>query len=285
MKKLTVIIISAIVMLSVSAVAIFALTSGENNAPIENAVAQENIEVSKPSAFETLSSVITSENDTFAVARFNQKEIFADLSRDNLREIFAAFDIVIEKNETIEIKDTLYHRTLFDNEGVEYTLTDDIELEYIYYWEENGEEIVLNHDGKMILSTDQDTDVLKYAMLASVYMELFPDNWTYGYTQEDVLAMSRGWDHEIKVIPDYEEYGFDSAFDAFQSYTGRTEKQFEFNVRISVRPNATKMYKEINEIMENSDDSYLLELFLYWNRKHEKLNEAFSMPKKTEATK
>lgn len=285
MKKLSLIIISAIVLLSVSAVAIFALTSAENSAPTEKAENQENLEAVKPATFETLSSVITSENTGFALSTFNQKEIFADLSRDNLREIFAAFDIVLEKNETIELKDTMYHRFLFDNEGIAYTLTDDIDLMYIYCCEENGEETVLNHDGKMILSTDQDSDVLKYAMLSSVYMELFPDNWTYGRTQEDILVLNRIWYPEITVIPDYEEYGFESAFDAFQSYTGRTENQFEFWVKISVRPTSTKTYKEISEIMENSDDSYLLELFFYRYNQSEKLNEAFAMTNKAEVSK
>lgn len=247
---------------------------------MENSKANEKIPT-----YKTLSSVISSENDTFDLSFFTQKEIFADLSRDNLREIFAAFDIVLEKNETIELKDTMYHRFLFDNEGIEYTLTNDVDLMYIYIGSKNGEETVLNHDGKIILSTDQDSDVLKYAMLTSVYMELFPDNWTYGYTQEDIWVMNRDWYPEITVIPDYEEYGFESAFDAFQSYTGRTENQFEFCVKISVRPTSTKMYKEISEIMENSDDSYLLELFFYRYNQSEKLNEAFAMPKKSEASK
>jgi len=231
------------------------------------------------STFETLSSVITSEDGAYSLSKFNQKEIFADLSRDNLREIFAAFDIVLEKNESIELKDTMYHRALFDEEKIEYTLTDDINLEYIYLCVENGEEIVLNHNGRMTVYTNQNPDVLKYAMLSSVYMELFPDNWTYGFTQEDVHALNTEWWPSVTVIPDHEEYGFDSAFDAFQSYTGNTEKRFGFRVGISVHPNSTKMYQEINAIMQNSDDSYVLELFFYWYDKYMKLNEEYPMAK------
>ena len=285
MKKFTIILISAIVLLSVSAAAIFAMTFAESSPQDEKAPSQENIQAVKPATFETLSSLISTEKDGFVLSTFNQKEIFADLSRDNLREIFAAFDIVLEKNETIELKDTLYHRSLFDNEEIKYTLTNDVNLFHIYVGEENGVEKVLNHDGRMTVSTDQNPDVLKYAMLTSVYMELFPDNWTYGYTQDDVGYLNRMWFSEVYVIPDYEEYGFESAFEAFQSYTGRTEKQFEFRVGITIRPHSTKLNKEINEFRKDSNDPYLLDLFFFWQDKSEKLSEAFAMPKKTEVSK
>ena len=273
MKKLIIPIISSVFLLSLLAIAIFALNS------------QENAEIVKPSTFETLSSVITAEDGAYSIAKFNQKEIFADLSRDNLKQIFEAFDVVLVKNDAIEIKDTMYHRAYFDHEEIEYTLTNDVSLRWIYMYAENGEEIVLNHDGSMIISTDQDHEILKYAMLTSVYMELFPDNWTYGYTQEQIKYMNMIWNPRVCVIPDYAEYGYDSAFEAFQSFDGRTQKQFEFGISSSVAPNSTKMYKEMSDIMENSDDSYVLEYFFYQLDKMEELNKAQPMPKKDEAVK
>ena len=100
-------------------------------------------------------------------------------------------------------------------------------------------------------------------MLTSVYMELFPDNWTYGFTAEQIHALNRMWWPSVIVIPDHEKYGFDSAFDAFQNGMCFTENQFEFTLNVIIGPQATKMYREIAEIMENSDDPYVLEVFFY----------------------
>ena len=80
------------------------------------------------STFETICELAETKDGVFSISKLNQKEIFSDLSRDNLREVSAAFDVILEKNDTIEIKDTMYHRYLFHKEGIEYTLTDDINL-------------------------------------------------------------------------------------------------------------------------------------------------------------
>ena len=235
------------------------------------------LQTENKSTFEILSSVITSEDEAFSLERFNQKEIFADLSRDNLRQIFAAFDVVLAKNDTIEIKDTIYHRELFDNNEIEYTLTDDINLWRLYGIGE--EEKVLNHDGKMIINTDQDHDLLKYAMLSSVYMELFPDNWTYGHTAEKIIWNGLSWYGCVYVIPDYAEYGFDNASEAYRSYSGRTEKQFTFNVWFMVIEPQVK--KNLDEIMKTTDDPYVLEYFLYTLDQAKIGYENFPMEKKT----
>ena len=131
MKKLTIILLSAIVLFSISAITIFALTSDEDVPSIDDTPTIENVQIVKPSAFETLSSVIT-DDGTFALAKFNQKEIFADISRDNMRDIYNTFDVVLEKNDIIEIKDTMYHRYLLNCEKIKYTLTNDVDLEYIH---------------------------------------------------------------------------------------------------------------------------------------------------------
>ena len=269
MKKLIIPIISAIVLLSILAIAIFALNS------------QKNAEIVKPSTFETLSSVITAEDGAYSIAKFNQKEIFADLSRDNLRQIFAAFDVVLAKNDTIEIKDTMYHRSLFYKNGIKYTLNNDIDLEYMYVID-GEEDRVLNHDGKMTIDTNQDSDCLKYAMLSSVYMELFPDNWTYGETAEQI-ALSNVWSPMVIVIPDYKEYGFDSAFEAYQSFNGRTQDQFIFSEYFEVV--GTKEKEIMSEIMKNTEDPYVLEYFFHTLDQAKLGYENYPMAKKEGAVK
>lgn len=288
MKKLTIILISAIILLSISAITIFALTSDADVPSIDDTPTIENVQIVKPSAFETLSSVIT-DNGTFALAKFNQKEIFADISRDNMRDIYNTFDVVLEKNDIIEIKDTMYHRYLLNCEKIKFTLTNDVDLEYIYCYQENGEEIALSHEGKIIIPTDQSHDVLKYVMFTSVYMELFPDNWTYGFTQQQIYELNSEWLPQVHVFPDYAEYGFTSAFDAFQSTYNigckRTEKYFWFSLDAIVNDNSKSFIRQINEFMKDSEDSYALECFFFELERAAKFVSYGPLPKKTEAVK
>lgn len=210
MKKIIISIISVAVLLSVALVAFFVFGMQE-----------ENLEPPKqPTTYEILSEAISSEEGDFPISKLRQKDIFSDMSYDNLKQIFEAFDLIVEKNETIVLKDSMFLRMLFDYNKIEYNLSDEsVDLVHIYRYEENGMERALNYDGTITVSTDEDAEYLKYAMFVSVYMELFPDNWTYGYTPEEVGGLSWRWYAEVFLYPDDEKYGYDNADEAIRSHT------------------------------------------------------------------
>lgn len=261
MKKIIISIISVAVLLSVALVAFFVFGMQE-----------ENLEPPKqPTTYEILSKAISSEEGDFPISKLRQKDIFSDLSYDNLKQVFEAFELIIEKNETIVFKDTIFMRFLFERNGVKHTLSDEsVNLRTIYTYEENGIERVLNYDGTITVSTEENAECLKYAMLVEVYTELFPDNWTYGYTGEQIQKLSSKWIPRIHVYPDYAEYGFENALDAFEHREGPGRYTLEyFAFGFDVKP-------------YNSETGTALETFMDSIERCRAVNEKYLFEKKVE---
>lgn len=181
MKKLIVSIVSVIVIISVLAGAVFALTM------------QEDAKAEKLDTIETLSKIATSANGNYSVKKLNQKEIFQDLSAENISDIMTAFDVIIRKNDFIELSSEFFVRILFESNDIFYKVTDD----------------------KITVSTDVDNNVLKYAMFASVFIENFPEN-VFRFDDprlfSDLGAPIGKSRYHIAISFDYSEKGYDDAF-------------------------------------------------------------------------
>lgn len=108
----------------------------------------------KLSTYEQIVAVAEPVGEHYNLERLNQKEIFSDLSEENLKEIMAGFDVIIDNNQTILLPRSPFVTQLFSRESVEYNY---------------GPEIIF-------VDTDIQREVLKYAMLASVYIQNFPEN-------------------------------------------------------------------------------------------------------------
>lgn len=190
MKKLIIPIISVVVLLSILAVAIFALNS------------KENAEAKKPSAFETLSKVAVSENGMYSVSKLNQREIFSDFSSENISHIMAAFDVVISKNDVIELAKEPLICCLFNDNEISYQVDGD----------------------KILVNTDVDANLLKYAMYASVYIVNFPE--TVFRISDPRLNRNAFLGTDIEISFDYDKYGYKDAFEYLTSDAKRGDKTF-----------------------------------------------------------
>jgi hypothetical protein len=106
------------------------------------------------SNYEKIVAVAEPVGEHYTLERLDQKEIFSDFSEENLKEIMKAFDVIIDNNKTILLPRSAFVTQLFSCESVEYNY---------------GPEIIF-------VDTDIQREVLKYAMLASVYIQNFPEN-------------------------------------------------------------------------------------------------------------
>ena len=106
------------------------------------------------STYEKIVAVAEPTGEHYSLERLDQKEIFSDFSPENLEQIMAGFDVIIDNNQTILLPRTPFVTQLFSRESVEYNY---------------GPEIIF-------VDTDIQREVLKYAMLASVYIQNFPEN-------------------------------------------------------------------------------------------------------------
>lgn len=106
------------------------------------------------STYEKIVAVAEPLCEHYTLERLDQREIFSDFSVENLKEIMAGFDVIIEKNSVIKMKRTKFLTDLFHAKNVQFTYSD----EHVF------------------ADTQMDKRVLKYAMYASVFMENFPDN-------------------------------------------------------------------------------------------------------------
>lgn len=137
------------------------------------------------SAYDTICDLADTRDGVFSVSKLDQKEIFFDLSQENLNDIFSAFDVILEKNDKVELDSCSFVKDVLRN--TEYT----------------------EKDGKIIVNTDMDSNKLKYAMFASVFIQNFPDNTRPMYTEEEKRLMNRiiiG--NDIIISFDYENFGY-----------------------------------------------------------------------------
>ena len=51
------------------------------------------------SAYDTICDLADTRDGVFSVSKLDQKEIFFDLSQENLNDIFSAFDVILEEND------------------------------------------------------------------------------------------------------------------------------------------------------------------------------------------
>ena len=187
MKKLVIPIVLIIAVLLTSSVLVYALTL------------QEDATVENLNTIETLTQDATSKDGIYSITKLNQKEIFSDFSTDNLANIMAAFDIIIAKNESIELSDEYF-------------------IYYLLY--KNGIELDYPID-TITVSTDIDKNLLKYAMFTSVFLENFPENVFRFYDQrlfDELDAPTGKRDNRFAISFDYDENGYMNAFDYISQY-------------------------------------------------------------------
>jgi hypothetical protein len=202
MKKLIISIISVAVVASLLAVAVFAFTS------IGSVDADDNATL-KRSTYEILSEIAETEDNTFTVSKYNQREIFSDFSPENLDQIFQAFDIVISKNDVLSFEDSYFFR---------YALAANSGMTHDDYYVENG---------KMIVSTKINPTNLKYAMLATVYLENFSDYVSISPSDEFIERCNYNVEPILAVsFIDYEKYGFES-IDGYREARNAGEIKFD----------------------------------------------------------
>lgn len=106
------------------------------------------------STYEKIVAVAEPAGEHYSLERLDQKEIFSDFSPENLEQIMAGFDIIIDNNQTILLPRSPFVTQFFSREKIEYNY---------------GPEIIF-------VDTDIQREVLKYAMFASVYIQNFPEN-------------------------------------------------------------------------------------------------------------
>ena len=142
------------------------------------------------STYYTISELAETKDGVFKLDVLDQKEIFSDISQDNMEQIFEAFDVIIDENDVIVLSNEVGSYFNGDKRAFDYT-----------------------DDGKCIINTSDiagDRTQIKLAMLLSVYFENFPDN---------IVPWDLNQPHNIMIIPfvyisfDYAEYGFDNALD------------------------------------------------------------------------
>ena len=149
------------------------------------------------STYDTICELAETKDGVFSVSKLDQKEIFSDISQENLEQIFDAFDVIIDENDIIVLSNEIRpYFFLVDKCAFEYT-----------------------DDGKCVINTSDiagDRNQIKLAMLLSVYFENFPDT---------IVPWDLNQPHNIAIIPfvyisfDYAEYGFDNALDYLVSCT------------------------------------------------------------------
>ena len=133
------------------------------------------------STYEKIVAVAEPTGEHYSLERLNQKEIFSDFSPENLEQIMAGFDVIIDNNQTILLPRSVFVTQLFSRERIEYNY---------------GPEIIF-------VDTDIQREVLKYAMFASVYIQNFPEN-TFP-SVPIAVRMSMSYDPPFDIIVSFAE--------------------------------------------------------------------------------
>jgi len=153
------------------------------------------------SAYDTICDLADTGDGVFSVSKLDQKEIFFDLSQENLNEIFSAFDIILEKNETVELYYDEFVKLTLEKYKADYTL----------------------NNGKIIVKTDVNTNALKYVMFASVYLENFPEYVAYVQNEEERMYTNFAAVYDFVVSFDYEKNGYDNATEYYRANRSDTK--------------------------------------------------------------
>ena len=190
MKKIIIISLSILAVLSIMTVSIFALTGliSDNEAPVNDNT-----------------NKVVSDDGIFYMSEFT-------LSNNSLvgQKLFAAafnsFDSIISKNDTIKIEKLTVPNSYCKLGDVEFEL--DLSSNTKYF--SNSFEI--SEDKVLTASTKTETDGLKYMMFLSMLVTKYPDN---------VIAVDSYQDYSHNLAPypylfvsfDYKELGYDTISD------------------------------------------------------------------------
>ena len=147
------------------------------------------------STYDTISDLAETKDGVFKLDVLDQKEIFTDFSVSNLKNIMTAFDVIVEKNDVVEFPIELFLIELFNENQIPYQKV----------------------DSQLIVKTDVDSSILKYAMYVSVYFVNFPDSVYRFSDPRDNRNADMG--NNIIIFFDYENYGFESAYDCISAYS------------------------------------------------------------------
>lgn len=147
------------------------------------------------STYDTICELAETKDGVFSTEKLDQKEIFFDLSQENLNEIFSAFDVILANNDTLVLYEDDFIKIMLNNYDIEYTV----------------------ENRKIITVTDADANALKYVMLASAYFENFQDNLCYVHTPEERKYLSLV-NYDFIISFDYAEYGYDNATEYYNEY-------------------------------------------------------------------
>lgn len=260
MKKLIVSIISIVLVASLLSVAIFAI----------NSIGSPK-DITELSEMEQLLASTKGENGHFTTASLSYKEVFSDFSPENLDAIMAAFDKIIDENETVDIACTITTYMIFlayEMEMPEELAKLNPDPRYGVYTEHDtkyAEIAEVSTDG---LSTDMQRNALKYAMLISVYVICFPENTCYyaPYEMKDsIVQCAYSMNCDIVVSFDYADYGYG---DALTYHRDARAKKVEFGrntYTFSAREIDVYSIVEYNEIslndVPNDSQTNLLERY------------------------
>ena len=153
------------------------------------------------SAYDTICDLADTRDGVFSVSKLDQKEIFFDLSQENLNEIFSAFDVILEENDTVELYYDEFVKLTLEKYEADYTL----------------------NNRKIIVKNDVNTNVLKYVMFASVYLENFPEYVAYVQNEEDRMYTNFAAVYDFVVSFDYEKNGYDNATEYYRANRSDTK--------------------------------------------------------------
>ena len=153
------------------------------------------------STYDTICELAETKDGVFSTEKLDQKEIFFDLSQENLNEIFSAFDVILEENETVELYYDEFVKLTLEKYEADYTL----------------------NNRKIIVKTDVNTNVLKYVMFASVYLENFPEYVAYVQNEEERMYTNFAAVYDFVVSFDYEKNGYDNATEYYRANRSDTK--------------------------------------------------------------
>ena len=192
MKRLIFTLVLTIILISILAITLFATSN------------QEGENTSLLSTYDAIVAVADSQDGIYTFENLDQKEIFSDLSEENLIQIFDAFDIILANNEALELYEDDFIRIILNSYKIDYTV----------------------ENGKIITSTAGDANALKYVMFVTVYLENFEDNLCYVQAPEKRRFMNLK-DYDIIISFDYDKYGYDNATEYYDEYfyPNRFEKE------------------------------------------------------------
>lgn len=153
------------------------------------------------STYDTICKLAETKDGVFSTEKLDQKEIFFDLSQENLNEIFSAFDVILAENETVELYYDEFVKLTLEKYKADYTL----------------------NNGKIIVKTDVNTNALKYVMFASVYLENFPEYIAYVQNEEERMYTNFAAVYDFVVSFDYEKNGYDNATEYYRANRSDTK--------------------------------------------------------------